>query len=405
MKKSLFILFAFCAISQVQAQVSITSSGAVTEDFSSLAASATAALPSGWKMSAAGAGNTATYSTAGNLTTVTQQASTGSPTAGGRYNWGSSASERAIGFMTSGSVASPNSIMVQYKNDIPGTKIIDLSVSFDYERYRINTAAAGVTFFTSTDGTTWTAQTGGDSGAFSTGTNAYNFAPTPVNKSLTLTGVNITGGESIYLRWVFNTTGANSQGIALDNVVLQATVLPVELTSFNVANVNNNNELRFTTASESNNSHFEIERSNNGKNFETISRIEGKGTTQEVSNYSFTDRTPNKGINYYRLKQVDLDGRFEYSKVVSVYAGQKELAATVISASADVLRLKIFSQNEDDAVISIVDMNGRIVLSQKASLTAKDNQLDLDVNLQNGMYVVKITTLGGEQTSKMLNIK
>ncbi len=405
MKKFLFILFAVSFISNIQAQVSITSSASLTEDFSSLGATTTATLPTGWKMSAAGAGNTATYTTAANVTAVSAQASSGTPTTGARYNWGSSATERAIGFMTSGSYASPNSILVQYKNDVPNGTINDLSISFDYERYRTNTAAAAVTFFTSTNGTTWTAQTGGDSGAFATGTNAYNFSPSAVSKSLTLTGVNIAPGESIYFRWLFNTTGSNSQGIAIDNVVVQATALPIVLSSFNVRNLNNTNEIKFTTASESNNSHFEIERSKDGKNYETISRVEGKGTTQEVSNYNFTDRTPNKGINYYRLKQVDFDGRFEYSKVVSVYVGEKNLDVNVASATNDVVRLSVFSQNEDDAMVSIVDMNGRIILSQKIVLTAKDNQLNLDANLQNGMYVVKITTANGEQVSKMLNIR
>ena len=112
-----------------------------------------------------------------------------------------------------------------------------------------------------------------------------------------------------------------------------------------------------------------------------------------------------KGYNYYRLKQVDYDGRFEYSKIASVYFGEKNLDVNVTSATNDVVRLKVFSQNEDDAIISIIDMNGRIVASQKVVLTAKDNQLDLDTNLQNGIYIVKINTTSGEQASKMLNVK
>ena len=405
MKRLFILLLASLTFFSAYAQVSITSSSSVTEDFSTLAASATATLPSGWKMSAAGAGSTANYSTGTNATTTTIQASSGSPATGGRYNWGSSATERALGFMTSGSFASPNSIMVQYQNDIPASTIVDLSVAFDYERYRVNTAAAAVTFFTSSDGSTWTAQSSGDSGAFATGTNAYNFSPTAVSKSLTLSGVNIPNGGSIYLRWVFNTTGSNSQGIAIDNVVLQATALPIQLSSFTAKNTNNSNTLNFRTLSESDNSHFLIERSANGKAFSEIGRVEGHGTTQTVQNYEFVDGTPLKGYNYYRLKQVDYDGRFEYSKIASVYFGEKNLDVNVASATNDVIRLKVFSQNEDDAVISIIDMNGRIVASQKVVLTAKDNQLDLDTNLQNGIYIVKINTISGEQASKMLNVR
>jgi hypothetical protein len=93
-------------------QISISGTSAITQNFDSLGTSGTATLPAGWKMSAAGAGTSAGYSTSGNLTAVNLQASSGSPATGGRYNWGSSSSERALGFMTSGSYASPNAIMV-----------------------------------------------------------------------------------------------------------------------------------------------------------------------------------------------------------------------------------------------------------------------------------------------------
>jgi hypothetical protein len=209
-----------------QAQVSINGSAAVVENFNTLGTSATAALPSGWKMSAAGAGTTAGYSTAANVT-VTTQAGSGSSTSGGRYNWGdgATATDRAIGFMTSGSYASPSGIMAQYQNNTGGT-ISTLILTFDIERYRINTAAAQVTFFSSTDGTTWTSQTSGDSGAFTTGASSYTLtAPsqTVVSKTVTITGLSIASGSSIYFKWNFNTTGSNSQGLGLDNVSVTAT--------------------------------------------------------------------------------------------------------------------------------------------------------------------------------------
>ncbi|MCE2841107.1 MAG: hypothetical protein LW729_07070, partial [Bacteroidetes bacterium] len=157
-------------------QISISGTSAITQNFDSLGTSATATLPAGWKMSAAGAGTTAGYSTSGNLTAVSQEASSGSPTAGGRYNWGSSSSERALGFMTSGSYASPNSIMVAFKNST-GSTITGFSISFDYERYRINTAAASVAFSRSTNGSNWSLDTSGQSGSFATGSSSsYTFA-------------------------------------------------------------------------------------------------------------------------------------------------------------------------------------------------------------------------------------
>ena len=227
LKKLLLSTFAIVALNisnSSYGQISINNASTITENFNSIGSTATATLPTNWKMSPAGA-TSPTWAAAGNFTATTVQASSGSPTAGGRYNWGNgtTTTDRAIGFMTSGGYSSPNSIMVEYQNNTGGT-ITQLAISFDIERYRINSAAAAVTFFVSTDGSTWTENTDGASGAFSTGTSAYNFTSgTVVSKSFNITGLNLINGSNYYLRWNFNTTGSNSQGLGLDNVSLTAT--------------------------------------------------------------------------------------------------------------------------------------------------------------------------------------
>ena len=200
---------------------------------------------------------------------------------------------------------------------------------------------------------------------------------------------------------VTNITSASGAG---GRIIIVA-VLPIQLSSFSAKNNGTANQLIFRTESESNNSHFLIERSANGKDFSAIGRVEGHGTTQTVHNYEFLDKTPLQGTNYYRLKQMDFDGRFEYSKILSVYFGQKNLDVSIFSATNDFIKLNIFSQNEDDATISIIDINGRVVSVQNVFLNAKDNQIDLNSSLQNGMYIVKINTNSGEQASKVLNIR
>ncbi len=217
------MLTALLAIAPVaNAQISILNTSPVTENFT-IGTTATAALPANWKMTAPGTASP-TWTAAGNFTAVLQQASTGGPTTGSRYNWGNGTdtTDRAVGFMTSGGYASPNSVMAYYQNNT-GSTITSLAISFDIERYRINSAAAAVTFFTSTDGSTWTAQAAGDSGAFATGTSAFNFTTgTVVSKSFSITELSIASGSPIYLRWNFNTTGSNSQGLGLDNVSVTA---------------------------------------------------------------------------------------------------------------------------------------------------------------------------------------
>jgi len=127
--------------------------------------------------------------------------------------------------MTSGSYASPNSVMALYQNNTAYT-ITSLNISYDIERYRINTAAASVSMYYSTNGSTWTSITGTTS-TFSTGASSYTFAsPTTNSKSIALTSLNIGVGSSVYLRWDFNTTGSSSQGLGLDNVSVSAVPEP-----------------------------------------------------------------------------------------------------------------------------------------------------------------------------------
>jgi Secretion system C-terminal sorting domain len=96
--------------------------------------------------------------------------------------------------------------------------------------------------------------------------------------------------------------------------------VPVELTSFTAQASAEGVLLKWTTASELNNHGFEVERSLDGTGFFTVAFIQGAGTTTEGKEYSYTDNVEYKGgeIFYYRLKQVDLDGRIEYTDIIEV---------------------------------------------------------------------------------------
>jgi hypothetical protein len=95
-------------------------------------------------------------------------------------------------------------------------------------------------------------------------------------------------------------------------------IVPVELTSFTANIVGSNVELSWTTATELNNSGFEIERREDNVSFTKIAFVPGFGTTTEPKSYSYTDQSVNTGTYYYRLKQIDFDGSFTYSGVVEV---------------------------------------------------------------------------------------
>jgi hypothetical protein len=96
------------------------------------------------------------------------------------------------------------------------------------------------------------------------------------------------------------------------------TTVPVELTSFTATSNGKEVLLNWSTATELNNYGFEIQRSSNEKDFFTIGFVSGNGTTTEQQNYSYTDKNLLDGKNYYRLKQIDYGGSFEYSDVIEV---------------------------------------------------------------------------------------
>jgi hypothetical protein len=222
LKAIAFFLLFFAIVNQLIAQTSIPLNTPVKQDFNSMAAGLP--LPANWQISAAGAGTATTWATG--LSSVTQAANIGSSTTGGAYNWGTTAgTDRAVGFLTSGGYASPNALMAYFRNTT-GAAVTTLTISFNVERYRVNTSDFSLSFFSSVDGTAWTARNAGDisAGIFASGASSYTFdTPTTITKTVTLSGLNIASNADIYFRWVFtNAVAANAQGLGLDDVTLYA---------------------------------------------------------------------------------------------------------------------------------------------------------------------------------------
>lgn len=106
--------------------------------------------------------------------------------------------------------------------------------------------------------------------------------------------------------------------------------LPVELISFTGHRVENGNKLKWQTASEKDNAGFEVQRSPNGIDWDYLAWVEGKGTVSTFSYYELLDRNPFAGENYYRLKQIDYDGSFEFSSIVNINNSDGEIAIKVL---------------------------------------------------------------------------
>jgi zinc metalloprotease ZmpB len=139
---------------------------------------------------------------------------------------------------------------------------------------------------------------------------------------------------------------------------MPAAPLPVELTRFDAKRTGDAAILTWTTASEDQNEYFTLERSADGIRFEPIAQIKGAGESRIERQYSYTDRQPINGINYYRLQQSDFDGRTSYSQVVSVrFDAKSPLALYPNPVSQDLTVAHSLEAGE----VSIFDANGLLV--------------------------------------------
>ena len=156
--------------------------------------------------------------------------------------------------------------------------------------------------------------------------------------------------------------GSNSKAY-IDNVYLYTTAtIPVELTVFKAKLSNNTTILDWQTASEHDNKSFDIERSNEGTTYTAIGQVKGNGTTNTPHNYTFTDKDPSTGINYYRLRQTDFDGKETLSKQVSIVFNKSGL---VIKVNLNTNTIDVTAIDEKTRTLSIYNMVGQQVMVEK----------------------------------------
>ena len=162
--------------------------------------------------------------------------------------------------------------------------------------------------------------------------------------------------------------------------------LPVELTSFIVSPTENRVVLNWDTKSETNNAGFEIEKSFDGQEWQTIGSVTGYGDSSTPVSYSFTDRTPNPGKNYYRLKQIDYSGTFMYSSVQVARLDYIEEAKIYPNPATDLVSVYI-PELYQRRKINVFDIYGKQVFETE-EVHQFNKTLDIS-SLPDGMYLIK----------------
>ena len=162
-------------------------------------------------------------------------------------------------------------------------------------------------------------------------------------------------------------------------------LLPIELISFTAKRAENDIRIDWATASESNNEKFEIERSQDGKNFIKVGSKNGRGTTTYTTNYDFTDKQAPQTILYYRLKQTDFDTKFTYTQTIAIDNRREKEGVLVYPNPAT--ELLYFQTENQDQPIFIYNTSGLLV----KKLDTVPSSLSIS-DLPTGIYLVKTET-------------
>ncbi len=201
-------------------------------------------------------------------------------------------------------------------------------------------------------------------------------------------------------------TGSTNGGVW----IFTDTLIPVELSSFTAFAKNGNIELKWSTATELNNSGFELERSVNDEGFEKIAFIPGFGTTTEPRSYSFTDAGLQSGYYSYRLKQIDLDGTFEYSDEIQVEVTIPDvfsLEQNYPNPFNPSTKINFNLAVDSKVSLKVFDVLGEeVAILINSNLVAGSHNVDFSAtNINSGVYFYKLQAGEFVETKKMVLMK
>lgn len=184
-------------------------------------------------------------------------------------------------------------------------------------------------------------------------------------------------------------------------------VLPIELVAFTGTRVNNAILLKWETASETNNAYMSVERSADGVHFSEIGqqKAHGNGNSRQSQFYTFTDLAPLPGINYYRLRQVDKDERFDYQLIIAVSFSNKSNAGFRLYPTLvqDELILQLDKTRDRQSLIYVSDATGRRFLQQSFAADAEQQRINV-TSLPVGTYFVTLHDTHASQTLRFVKI-
>lgn len=216
------------------------------------------------------------------------------------------------------------------------------------------------------------------------GTAAYNYSWDNGGTTATITGL---------APATYGVIATDANGCEGNTSVVVESVLPIELLSFSGYYSKEAITLNWSTALEIDNKGFHIEKYSSGNDWKSIGFVQGNGTAEIRQDYKFTDKEPYFGKSFYRLKQVDFDGSFEYSNVISISV-EREFTNLLLFPnpnSSEVINLQFVSQKKGDLQIEILNQIGQRIFTNDYNAENGTNNLKLPVSdFPSGLYFVKV---------------
>jgi len=209
---------------------------------------------------------------------------------------------------------------------------------------------------------------------------------------------------------VFQANGVDNDDPADDGVGcfdLMSFTVPVEMVFFNAELNNSKVVLNWQTASEIDNEGFKIEKSSDGNTFTELGFVNSTRSTG-IKDYRYVDNNPINGVNYYRLKQMDYNGEFAYTDVISVKNANKVSPISIYPNPVSInesVNVFVDSNKEEVAQVKVYSTTGAVISSNNHNLGSGLNKVRIDTgNMPEGLYIISIE-MGTERFNKRLIIQ
>ncbi len=219
-----------------------------------------------------------------------------------------------------------------------------------------------------------------------------------------LSGQASTGNWTLEIKDAYQDDGGLLSGWGLSLCTLSATPFPVNWLTFTGRRTDVNTvQLNWSTANEVNNVYYEIERGTNGLEFTSIGKINAGKLPGTIQQYFYNDMKPNQGVNYYRLKQYDKDGKFTYSSIVRLIIDKKGAGYVVYpNPASDVATVRLLN-DMNEVTIRLNNALGQVVYQRSLGSVKTGQEIKIPVkNLARGVYNFSLSNEVGKSTEKLV---